>query len=149
MSASLLSFQGIQEPLLVRRAGSGGIEYPGALRRERLHQAADQFAASSALHRRHPDNHLWFAVLRPAPANRRNQAVEIGTRRRLLAGELSSRDRVSRLTEGHDFALEVRAGKSLRHVFRQGPAEGAHAFEPDRTAIVAVWSGREEEQLSA
>ena len=138
-----------QEPLLIRCAGSGGIEDPGALRSEGLQQAADQFPAASALHRGHADNRLRFAILQPPAANRRDQPLEIGTRRGLFAGELAGRDRVARLAEGHDFAFEVPGGKPFRHVFRQGTAERAHAFEPDRPAIAAVRSGREEEQLSA
>jgi hypothetical protein len=114
-----------------------------------LHQAADQFPTASALHRRHADNRPGFAILPPPAANRRHQPLEIGTRRCLFAGELASRDRVAQLTEGHDFAFEVPGGKPFRHVFRQGATERAHAFEPDRTTIAAVWSGREEELLSA
>ncbi len=40
-------------------------------------------------------------------------------------------------------------GKPFGHVFRQGTAERAHAFEPDRPTIAAVGRGREEEQSAA
>ena len=92
---------------------------------------------------------MGFAVLQPPTANRRNQPVEIGTGRGLFAGELAGGDCVARLAERHDFAFEVPGGKPFCHVFRQGTAKRAHAFEPDRTAIAAVGSGREEKQLSA
>src|SRR5207253_10061358 len=39
--------------------------------------------------------------------------------------------------------------KPFRHVFRQGAAERAHAFEPDRPTVSPVRRGREEEQLPA
>src|SRR5437870_659808 len=67
----------------------------------------DQFPAAAALHRTHADNGLRFAILQPSAANRCNQALEIGTRLGLFAGKLTGRDRVARLTEGHNFAFEV------------------------------------------
>ncbi len=149
MRAALLGFEGVQEPLLVRGGGPGGVEDPGAPRREGLRQAAHQFAALAALHRRHADDGLGLAVFRPPAANRGYQSVEIGTRRRLFAGELGGRDRVARLTEGHDFAFEVPRGKPFRHVFREGATERFHVFEFDRSVIAAVRRRREEEQLSA
>ena len=77
----------------------------------------------AALHRRHAHDRLGFAVLAPAPANRGDQPVEIRSRRGLLAGELGGRDRVARLAEGHDFAVEMPGSESFGHVFRQGTAE--------------------------
>ena len=79
IGVALFGFEGGQEPLLVRGAGAGGVENAGAFGSEGLHQAADQFAALAALHRRHADDGLRFAVLQPAAANRRDQPVEIGS----------------------------------------------------------------------
>jgi len=149
MGPVLFGFQRGQKPLLIRSGGSGSIEYPGSVRSEGLQQAGDQLATLAALHRGHADNGLWFAILQPPPANRRNQPLEIGIRRGLFAGELAGRDRVGRLTEGHDFAFDVSGGKAFRHVFSQRTAERAHAFEPDRPPVAPVRRGREEEQLPA
>ena len=111
------------------RAGPGGIEDPRAFRCECLHHAAYQVAAAAALHWGNADNRLRFAIFAPPAANRRDQPLDIGLRRSLLAGELCRRDRVPRLTESDNLAFEVLGGKPLGHVFRQGAAERLHPFE--------------------
>ena len=78
-----------------------------------------------------------------------DQPVEVGRRRGVFAGELAGRDRVARVAQGHDLAVEMAGGEPFGHVLGQRPAEQAHPVESDGTAVAAVRRGREEEELAA
>src|SRR5581483_722985 len=118
MGLCLLGFERVQEASLVVRAGSRGVENTGTLRGESVNQSSDQTAGAAA-HRRHTHNRLGLAIVYPAITYRRNQFVEVGSRRCFFAGELSGSDAVAAVSKGDDLAFQVPRGESFAHFLGQ------------------------------
>jgi hypothetical protein len=110
--------EGDEESLFVFGFGTRGVENTSPVRRESVNQPADQpFTAAS--HGRHAHNRLGFAVGKPLATDLIDQPIEVGRRRSVLTRELSGGDRVARVSEGDDFAIEMAWSESLRHVLGQ------------------------------